>query len=463
MKLNKSYKTAISGGICGWRTGSVVGPSGGNARAEEAEGGGIAVQEGGTADGSDLTVAEKAAHWHVAEMFPEDFGIEVGAAVETLPAPEAGEEEGSGDVLGQSFLVALEHSVEILGGGFGVAEVEADAHPLLQVLPDGYSAAARVHADQVPDREVPHLRLLAELVHQHPDEERRAREMAVALVEGGEEFPKNLEGGLAVELVEEVSPATRDPHQLADGPAALGDDRVDGDVAAEGDAHRALGEGLLVEEQGVETGRGRAAGQAPDLGRAREGVVEPGEQDLRAAGEGIGEDHELRLVGCADPDQALPGVRRPVEVRQGTAHVKRREADVREPGGDERHRRGVLDLFPVADHTATRAPEESFRLQVTAEKPVESRVKTRKVRGHERQRQRDRTGPEFSGDTLGALEHRVPEGGLARYGRRPLHPHRPALPSLYPLRERRSLSGADTKSAAPPLARGDKQTSAVSG
>jgi hypothetical protein len=52
------------------------------------------VQEGGAADGSDLPVAEKAAHRHVAEVLPEDARVEVGAPVEALSAPEAGEEEG---------------------------------------------------------------------------------------------------------------------------------------------------------------------------------------------------------------------------------------------------------------------------------------------------------------------------------------------------------------------------------
>lgn len=69
-------------------------------RAEEAEGGGVAVQEGGAADGSDLAVAEKAAHWHVAEVLSEDAGIKVGSPVEALSASEAREEEGSGDRMG---------------------------------------------------------------------------------------------------------------------------------------------------------------------------------------------------------------------------------------------------------------------------------------------------------------------------------------------------------------------------
>jgi hypothetical protein len=224
---------------------------------------------------------------------------------------------------------------------------------------------------------------------------------------------QDIEDGSAVELVEEVRPAARDPHQLADGTAALGDDGIYGDVAAQGDTDRALGEDLVAEEQGVQAGRGRAAGEAPDLGRVREGVVEPGEQRLRAAGEGIGEHHELRLVLRAGPDQALPGIRRPVEVRQRTAEVERLDPDVRKPGGDEGDGRCALDLFPAADHAAPRAPEERPRLQVTVYHLVEPRVKVCEVRGHERQRQGGRAGAEPAGDALGALEYRALEGGLA--------------------------------------------------
>src|SRR3712207_7423538 len=43
-------------------------------------------------------------------------------------------------------------------------------------------------------------------------------------------------------------------------------------------SHGAGGVDLAVEEEGVQARRGTAAGEAPDLGRAREGVVEAGEQ-----------------------------------------------------------------------------------------------------------------------------------------------------------------------------------------
>ena len=156
--------------------------------------------------------------------------------------------------------------MEVLGGGIGVAEVEANAHPLLQVFPDGEDSAARVRADEVPDQEVTHARLLAELVHQNADEERSTGETPVVFVQGGEELLHGLEGWSAVELVEDVALATGDAHQLAYGPAALGDEGVDDDVAAESDAHCAVGKDLVVEEQGVQAGRGSSAGEAPILG-----------------------------------------------------------------------------------------------------------------------------------------------------------------------------------------------------
>ena len=79
------------------RTGGVLR---GISEAEEAERGSIAVEEGGATDRPDLAVAEKAADRHVAEVFPEDACIEVGLTVEAHPAPEAGEEEGSGEGTG---------------------------------------------------------------------------------------------------------------------------------------------------------------------------------------------------------------------------------------------------------------------------------------------------------------------------------------------------------------------------
>ena len=78
MKFNKSYWSAISGAqeavldtiVAFW----LCSGSG----AKEAEGGGIPVQEGGVAYGSDLSVAEKAAQGHLAQVLAEDAGIEVG-------------------------------------------------------------------------------------------------------------------------------------------------------------------------------------------------------------------------------------------------------------------------------------------------------------------------------------------------------------------------------------------------
>ena len=66
------------------------------------------MQEGGATDRAYLPVAEEAADGDVAEVLLEDASVEVGPPVEVLAAPEAGEEEGAGDLVfaGQGALVA---------------------------------------------------------------------------------------------------------------------------------------------------------------------------------------------------------------------------------------------------------------------------------------------------------------------------------------------------------------------
>jgi len=77
---------------------------------EEAEGGGVAMQEGRAPDGTYLSVAEEAADGDVTQVLLEDTGVEVGPLVEVLTAPQAGEEEGAGDdlFLQQGVLAAVE-------------------------------------------------------------------------------------------------------------------------------------------------------------------------------------------------------------------------------------------------------------------------------------------------------------------------------------------------------------------
>ena len=66
------------------------------------------MQKGRAADRTYLPVAEEAADGDVAQVLFEDAGVEVGPSVEVLTTPEAGEEEGAGDLVfaGQGVLVA---------------------------------------------------------------------------------------------------------------------------------------------------------------------------------------------------------------------------------------------------------------------------------------------------------------------------------------------------------------------
>src|SRR4028119_717588 len=104
--------------------------------------------------------------------------------------------------------------------------MEADAHALLKVLANGDSPTIGIDADEVPDQEIPRPGLLQKLVHNHAQEQRPHRELAVAVAHALEKLLDSGEGRAPVELVDHVSCAARDLHQLPYGPAALCHDGV---------------------------------------------------------------------------------------------------------------------------------------------------------------------------------------------------------------------------------------------
>ena len=61
------------------------------AAVDEAEGAGVAVEEGGAAYGADFSVAEESAEGDGGDYFTEDFGVVVGASEEVLTPADAGE------------------------------------------------------------------------------------------------------------------------------------------------------------------------------------------------------------------------------------------------------------------------------------------------------------------------------------------------------------------------------------
>src|SRR5262245_39018101 len=63
------------------------------AGAKQAERAGVAVQEGGAADGADFAVAEEAPERHRPQSIAEELGVVIGAAEEVLPSTHTGEEQ----------------------------------------------------------------------------------------------------------------------------------------------------------------------------------------------------------------------------------------------------------------------------------------------------------------------------------------------------------------------------------
>src|SRR5262249_58836160 len=89
------------------------------------------------------------------------------------------------------------------------------------------------------DQEIAVSVLLAILPHHDAEVERVPEELLVVGAGVRVEVLEDGAGAPAVELVDHVALATGDEHWLADRPAALRDDGVDGDVARERDADQA--------------------------------------------------------------------------------------------------------------------------------------------------------------------------------------------------------------------------------
>ena len=123
--------------------------------------------------------------------------------------------------------------------GVRVAQVKLHDLVVVQHRADGERAARRVHADEVADQKVAVPILLPILGHHDAEEQRAARQLLIRRAQAFEELLEHLDRRPAVELPDEVAVALGDEHRLADRPAALRDDGVHLDVAAQRDADQA--------------------------------------------------------------------------------------------------------------------------------------------------------------------------------------------------------------------------------
>ena len=319
------------------------------------------MQESGAADRADFAVAEKAAQRHRRPNFVvKHFGIVVGFAVEILAAPQAGKEQGAvSRVLPVLNGVAFQHSGQVIGRGFGIAQMELHQLPLFQHFADGQDAAALIHSHHIADEEIALLRAVNQGVHYHAEKEGMLHQVAVALAGALVDAAEDINGGMLVQLYQKVAVAAGNPHRLSDGTAALRDHRFHDDIAGEGHAHCA---GVVVvggEEQAVLPRALAGAGQPADFGGGGIGVVHSQQEFLRRKGHRVGQQDELRLVGGIDAEGVVPVVGRGVQAGQVAGlQADGPDADAGQSGGSKGYGRFLLNLGAAADDAAAGAAQQ---------------------------------------------------------------------------------------------------------
>jgi DNA-directed RNA polymerase subunit beta len=335
----------------------------GGGRAEQHERAGEAVQAGRAADRADLAVGEEAPERHVTDLLAEHVGVVIGPAVQVAPASQAGEQEGPrrrcrSRVLEQAPRVVLHVRVEILGRGERVPQVKAHGLPGTRFIADGERAVVGVHAENVADQVPVVPGIVIERLGRDAEEERRARQPLIAIRQPGQEVAQHLERRPAVELDDQVVLRPRHAHRLADGAAALGDDRVDRDGPGQGEADGPGAQHVPVGDEDVLAHALGRAGEAPGLDAPGECVVEAAHQVVDGKREGIRQDDELRPLERMDVEHRLPRARRRIGIRQAILlETKGSHVDAGKRRGGDRHGRPLLDFVSVADDAAARATD----------------------------------------------------------------------------------------------------------
>ena len=198
---------------------------------------------------ADLAVAEEAAERHVAEVPAEGVGVVVRGAVEMLAAAEAREEQRAGGPRRGSALSSASRSA---------ADVSASRRWNCTTMPSRASVRPRAR------RSCRRCRAGCGSGSRPGRYSWRSSRITTPRKSEWRKRPRSSRARALVQLLqaprargrpssslEDVALAARHEHRLADRPAALGDDGVDRDVAAERDADHAAAVDRVAEVERV--------------------------------------------------------------------------------------------------------------------------------------------------------------------------------------------------------------------
>ncbi len=257
---------------------------------EEGEGGGVAVEVGGGADGTDLAVGEESGEGDGPEVFLDEGGVVVRLAEQALAAAAAGEEEGAdGLALAEGGACTFEATDQVGVGGVGVTSLELEGLAWASEGADGEGALARVHAEEVADEEVAGRVVRAVLRGGEADHEVVLGALAFLGGQGVEGIDEDGIGGAVGDAEDDVAFGTGDGPGMADGGAALGDHGKDGDGAGEGGEDDAMVVDVAVEVELAGVRPAETGSEAADDGDIWKVLVPCGEPAIVVSLEGVGE------------------------------------------------------------------------------------------------------------------------------------------------------------------------------
>jgi NAD(P)-dependent dehydrogenase (short-subunit alcohol dehydrogenase family) len=245
---------------------------------EQGDRGGEGVQEVLPADRPEFTVAEEAGHRDVAQRGGNEPGVVVGLGEQPRAAAVAGEQERpGGPAAAQGSGLAFQRAAQVLVGRLGVPDVELDGLADLDPVADRDRSRSGVGADHAADQEVALARLVPVLVDEHTELQPPGQQFVVPAGHGRGHLAQPDQGRAPAELVDHVALGAGDDVGVADGTAALGDQRMDLG-RRQVDADRTRGEHPVVEKQPALPGCERGAGHAAHDHRAGCLVVQVSQQ-----------------------------------------------------------------------------------------------------------------------------------------------------------------------------------------
>ena len=267
----------------------------------------ISMQIGRSAYRPDFSVTEETTDRDMAQLLLKELCVVAGPAIEKFPAAKTGKEECTGELLkAPTGGIGRKGVPEIIRRGLRVPEVETHHLSLPEVGTNGQDAFFSVEPDDIADEKIALRKMRFERVHHKAEKEGVLQKVLVAGVQRQEKIAQNCEWRLAFQFHEDIPVAFGNAHGLADGPASLGHQYIQGDVSGKGHADRPRTVTYRIKVEGVFAGLRGPGSKPPDFDGFGIGIIHPHQKIFNADRVRVRQNNKLGLFGRRNTDQVVP-------------------------------------------------------------------------------------------------------------------------------------------------------------